>query len=122
MEMHAAIERARVRAELGLKDDVLPEGREVAIELKNAPVADVLKTLADAGDVNVVLSDGVGGSVTLIAKSVQWRDAVRVVLESQSLGYRYRENGKILMVAPQRELDMEDHASRERRRLTEPQK
>ncbi len=122
MEMHAAIERARVRAELGLKDDVLPEGREVAIELKNAPVADVLKTLADAGDVNVVLSDAVGGSVTLIAKSVQWRDAVRVVLESQSLGYRYRENGKILMVAPQRELDMEDHASRERRRITEPQK
>jgi type II secretory pathway component HofQ len=120
MEMHAAVERNRVRAELGIKDDVLPDGEAIDLELKNAPIAEVLKVLGNAGGVNVVMSDAVGGSVTVIAKSVRWRDALRVVLESQSLGYRYRENGKLLMVAPQREIDIEDHAAVERRRVTAP--
>jgi len=122
MEMHAALERKRVRAQLGLEDDPLPEGKAIDIELERAPIGDVLEVLADAGGVNVVLADSIGGSVTLIAKSVGWRDALRVVLEAQSLGYRYRENGKLLMVAPQRDLDMEDHATLERKRIMTPEK
>ncbi len=122
MEMHAALERKRVRAQLGLEDDPLPEGKAIDIELERAPIGDVLEVLADAGGVNVVLADSIGCSVTLIAKSVGWRDALRVVLEAQSLGYRYRENGKLLMVAPQRDLDMEDHATLERKRIMTPEK
>ncbi|MFO0547218.1 MAG: protein kinase [Polyangiaceae bacterium] len=111
-----AIERARVREELGLRDDKLPEGPPLDLELKSASLRDVLQLLASAGGVNVVLDDGLGGKVTVIAKSVSWQDALSGVLRSQGLWFRYRENGKILRIAPQHLLDREDSEARERQR------
>jgi type II secretory pathway component HofQ len=112
-----ARERARFRAETGMKDEPLPEGKRIDLELQKADIRGVVDVLAAAGGVNVVMDDSIRGTVTVFARDVAWHDALRAILQSEELWYRYRENGKVLRVAPRRLLDSEDLQQRERERL-----
>jgi type IV pilus assembly protein PilQ len=47
-------------------------GAPVDLDLKDADLQDVMRLLADAGNVNIVLADGVRGRVTLRLKRVAW--------------------------------------------------
>lgn len=109
-------EEAAARRKAGTQraDDALPAGTSVDLDLKDAPLQDVLRMLADAGKVNMIVPDSIRGKVTVRLDKVKWDVALRAVLGTHNLGYRFREKGKVVRVAPARELLMEDEEARAR--------
>jgi type IV pilus assembly protein PilQ len=61
------------------------------------------------------MPDHLRGRVTMRAVDVPWTSAVEAVLASQGMGYRYRPEGRILRIAPLKELDHEDREAAENR-------
>ncbi len=84
-------------------------GRRIDLDFKNADIHNILRLLADVGQVNVVVGDDVKGEVTIKMRDVPWDQALDVVLRSKGLG-AVRE-GNLLRVAPlpvlQKELEAE---------------
>jgi type IV pilus assembly protein PilQ len=67
-------------------------GRPVTIELKGADVRDVLKILAELGNVNIVSDPSVRGEISLSLKEVPIADAVELVTRATGLAYRHVGN------------------------------
>jgi type IV pilus assembly protein PilQ len=57
----------------------------ISLEFQDADIHTVLRFLADAADLNLVVSDQVQGRVTLRLKDVAWQDALAAVLASKGL-------------------------------------
>jgi hypothetical protein len=114
LDREAEAQIARARA--GTKDDTLPDGPELDLDFKNAPLHDLLRIFADLAKVNLVVPNHIDAKVTIKLKKAPWKSALAVMLESHGLWYRYRENGKLLRIAPRMELDREDEAERARNR------
>lgn len=81
------------------------EGKRISLDVTRANVHDVLRMLADVGRMNLVVSEEVGGTVTLSLRNVPWTEALDVVLASRGLGMEQR--GNILRVAPLKALQAE---------------
>ena len=47
-------------------------GKTIDLDVKDADIHDVMRLLADVGDVNIVVADTVQGKVTLKLKRVAW--------------------------------------------------
>jgi serine/threonine protein kinase len=107
-------EEAVQRAQQGIVEPRLPAGDNVDIDMKDVPLRDLIRMLADAGKVNIVVPDDIAGAVTVRVKHVPWNLALESVLASKGLWYRYRENGRLVRIAPRRQLDLEDDAARQR--------
>jgi hypothetical protein len=118
VEAHDARERAELQGAL-LIDDALPAGPTVDFDFKDAPLRDILVMLTAAGKVNLVLPDEIQGMVTIRAKDVPWTSALHAILQANGLWYRYRDNGRILRIAPRKVIDVEDHDARERLRASQ---
>jgi type IV pilus assembly protein PilQ len=73
-------------------------GRRIDLDFKGADIHNILRLLADVGQVNVVVADDVRGEVTIKMRDVPWDQALDVVLRSKGLG-SVRE-GNLLRVAP----------------------
>jgi type IV pilus assembly protein PilQ len=73
-------------------------GRRIDLDFKGADIHNILRLLADVGQVNVVVADDVKGDVTIKMRDVPWDQALDVVLRSKGLG-SVRE-GNLLRVAP----------------------
>ncbi len=58
----------------------------VSIDVRDADVHNVLRLIADAGQVNVVVPEEVQGKVTLRLHNTRWREALDAVLASRGLG------------------------------------
>jgi hypothetical protein len=95
-------------------DDALPPGPKIDLDFKDAPLHDVLRVIGASGEVNIVVPDGVRGKTSIRLKQVPWDNALQAVLAAHGLWYRYRENGRIVRVAPRRELDGEAEAAQQR--------
>lgn len=67
-------------------------GRPVTIELKGADVRDVLKILAELGNVNIISDPSVRGEISLSLKEVPIADAVELVTRATGLAYRHVGN------------------------------
>ena len=67
-------------------------GSPVTIELKGADVRDVLKILAELGNVNIVSDPSVRGEISLSLKEVPIADAVELVTRATGLAYRHVGN------------------------------
>jgi type IV pilus assembly protein PilQ len=80
-------------------------GRRVDLDLKDADIHNVLRLLADVGQVNVITADNVGGAVTIRMRNVPWDQALDVVLQSKGLGMV--RQGNMIRVAPLAELEKE---------------
>jgi hypothetical protein len=95
----------------------LPAGAKLSLDFKDAPLRDVLQILIGSqGDkLNLILPDHIDGKITIRLKEVAFRDAFESILEAKGLWYRYREAGKIIRVAPRRQLDVEDAEDRARK-------
>ena len=77
-------------------------GERLSLNFQNIEVRAVLQLIADFTQLNMIASDSVGGSVTLRLKNVPWDQALDIILKSRGLGMR--QNGNVIMVAPQEEL------------------
>lgn len=71
-------------------------GRPIDLDLKDADIGNVCRLLADVGKVNIVLGDGVQGSVTLSMKRVPWDQALAAVIEAK--GLRAEREGNVILV------------------------
>ena len=80
-------------------------GRRIDLDLKDADVHNVLRLLADVGQVNIVTADNVQGSVTIRMRNVPWDQALDVVLQSKGLGMVRQAN--MIRVAPLADLEKE---------------
>lgn len=80
-------------------------GRRIDLDLKDADVHNVLRLLADVGQVNIVTADNVTGSVTIRMRNVPWDQALDVVLQSKNLGMV--RQGNMIRVAPLADLEKE---------------
>ncbi len=68
----------------------------VTLKLHNVDVGVALRSLATAAGVNVMLSPGVSGTVSLNVQRSPWRDVFRGLLRANGLQYRWQ--GNILQV------------------------
>jgi type IV pilus assembly protein PilQ len=80
-------------------------GRRIDLDLKDADIHNVLRLLADVGQVNVVTADNVTGTVTIRMRNVPWDQALDVVLQSKGLGMI--RAGNMIRVAPLADLEKE---------------
>jgi type IV pilus assembly protein PilQ len=80
-------------------------GRRIDLDLKDADIHNVLRLLADVGQVNIVTADNVTGSVTIRMRNVPWDQALDIVLQSKNLGMV--RQGNMIRVAPLADLEKE---------------
>ncbi|HJX55093.1 MAG TPA: type IV pilus secretin PilQ, partial [Polyangia bacterium] len=80
-------------------------GRRIDLDFKGADIHNILRLLADVGQMNIVTSDEVKGEVTIKMRDVPWDQALDVVLRAKGLG-SVRE-GNLVRVAPLSALEKE---------------
>jgi len=94
-----------------------PSTQKLDMEFKRAPLRDLLPMLTvGVGKMNLVIPEGIDAKTTIHLKDVPWDRAFEGVLEAHGLWYRYREEGKIIRIAPRRQLDADDDEARARGR------
>ncbi len=77
-------------------------GQKLSLNFQNIEVRSLLQVIADFTNFNIVTSDSVSGSVTLRLQDVPWDQALDIILQAKSLGYR--KSGNVLWVAPKDEI------------------
>jgi type IV pilus assembly protein PilQ len=80
-------------------------GRRIDLDFKGADIHNILRLLADVGQMNIVTSDEVRGEVTIKMRDVPWDQAMDIVLRAKGLG-SVRE-GNLVRVAPLAVLEKE---------------
>jgi type IV pilus assembly protein PilQ len=80
-------------------------GRHIDLDFKDADIHNILRLLADVGQVNIVTADDVTGTVTIRMRDVPWDQALDVVLQAKHYGM-IRE-GNLIRVAPLATLEKE---------------
>ncbi|MCB9551508.1 MAG: type IV pilus secretin PilQ [Myxococcales bacterium] len=73
-------------------------GRKINVDIKDGDIHNILRLLAKEGNVNIVTSDEVDGTVTMHLKLVPWDQALDIILRTKGLDM-VRE-GDIIRVAP----------------------
>lgn len=76
--------------------------RLLSLNFSMIDVRELLKILADAKDINLVLSEKISGQMSIQMKDASWQAVFDAVLASRSLGHRFE--GNILWVAPYEEI------------------
>ena len=87
-------------------------GKRITIDLLDAEIRNVLRFLSDVSGKNIVVAEGVSGSVTLKLKNVPWDQALAVILKVKGLGMEQR--GSIIRVATLAQLQAEEGRGGER--------
>jgi type IV pilus assembly protein PilQ len=77
--------------------------KRITIDLRAADIQNILRLIADEGNINIVAGAGVRGQITLRLRSVPLDDALMVILRSQNLGWE--QQGNIIRVAPMAEFE-----------------
>lgn len=73
-------------------------GEPIDLNFQNVELRSVLQIIAEVAELNLVVSDDVGGNVTLRLKNVPWDQALDIILRANGLDKR--TVGNVLMVAP----------------------
>jgi type IV pilus assembly protein PilQ len=89
-------------------------GKRIDLDFKDADLHNLLRLLAQVGDVNIVIPDGVRATVTVRLTDVPWDQAMEVILQSKDLWYR--REGRLIRIAPRKVLDAEDEEERARKK------
>ncbi len=86
----------------------------VSLDVKEAPVVEIVQALAEAGGFQVVFDAGISCRLTMKLPGARWRSVLETALSACALGDD--EEGDVLRVAPLARLQQE---AAERRRLAE---
>ncbi len=96
-------------------------GRKINIDIKDADIHNVLRLLAKEGNINIVTSDTMAGTVTVHLKMVPWDQALDLVLRSKNLDMV--QEGNIVRVAKAEDIKAErdrEIAAQEQRQKLKP--
>ena len=77
-------------------------GDKLSLNFQDIEVRSVLQLLADFTGLNMVVSDSVGGRITLRLKNLPWDQALDIILKTKGLSKR--QNGNVILVAPTEEI------------------
>jgi type IV pilus assembly protein PilQ len=94
-----------------LQDQKEYTGERLTLNFQDIETRAVLQLLADTSGQNMVISDTVGGNVTLRLQNVPWDQALDIVMRTRGLDMR--REGNVMFVAPAAEI-----AAREKELLT----
>jgi hypothetical protein len=75
---------AQVKLEV-LEEAPPPDGARIDLSVRDADVADVLRMIAAAAKVGLVVADDVRATVTLEVRNVTWRQAIDVIAHLEGL-------------------------------------
>ena len=78
------------------------KGEKLSLNFQNVDVCRLLQVIGEFTGMNMVVSDSVGGSITLILKDVPWDQALDIILQQKGLDMR--KNGNVILVAPREEI------------------
>ncbi len=90
------------------KKEKLPgdyEGRKVTLDFQGADVHNILRILAEVGDINIITSEKVQGKVTMKLSNVPWDMALEIILKNNQLAMI--RTGNIIRVATSDEIAKE---------------
>lgn len=73
-------------------------GAPVDLDVKDADIHDVMRLLADVGNINIVVADTVQGKVTLRLKRVAWDLAACTIASVHKLQMTVKDN--VVLVTP----------------------
>lgn len=86
---------------------------KLSLNFQEMPVTDLLELLTEFKGINLLLSDGIKGRITVHLNNVTWDQALATVLTMQGLGQHQQEG--ILWIAPATEMAKQQNVS-----LTDP--
>ena len=88
--------------------DIKKTHSEFSMEFRDAEIKDVLRAVGQAANLNMIVSDGVSGKVSLSIKNVDIWNALESILKTKGLTYvRDANMVRILSLAEVRDNDME---------------
>lgn len=85
-----------------LQDKKEYTGERLTLNFQDIETRAVLQLLADTSGQNMVISDTVGGNVTLRLQNVPWDQALDIVMRSKGLDMR--QDGNVMFIAPAAEI------------------
>lgn len=77
-------------------------GRPISLNLRDADLADVLRSLAELSGLNFVVYPEVRGTVTVSLRDVPWDQALDLILRVN--GYGWICEGRVVLIGPARRL------------------
>ena len=78
------------------------QGEKLSLNFQNVEVRRLLQVIGEFTGMNIVVSDTVNGSITLILKDVPWDQALDIILNQKGLDMR--KNGNVILIAPRDEI------------------
>ncbi|MBK8115970.1 MAG: type IV pilus secretin PilQ [Candidatus Accumulibacter sp.] len=78
------------------------QGEKLSLNFQNVDVRRLLQVIGEFTGMNMVVSDSVGGSITLILKDVPWDQALDIIMQQKGLDMR--KNGNVILIAPRDEI------------------
>lgn len=100
---NAFVLEARVKEKPVREEDEFPyKGERLSLNFQDIEVRSVLQLIADFTGLNMVVSDSVGGNITLRLKNVPWDQALEIILRTKGLGQR--AEGNVIYIAPHTEI------------------
>lgn len=94
-----------VRGEVSISRDVkiVPNDEKVSINLRDASIRDVLNTLAQQGNFNLILDESVQGNLTIDIKNISINKALEYLFTVSQLSYT--KDGNTVIVASREQAD-----------------
>ena len=89
------------------KDKLLPESdvsKRITLDIKGMDIVDVLKLLANQGNLNIVTGKNVTGRVSMFLKDVDVWDAFEIIIAANGLAYE--KKGNIIKVMSARDYEL----------------
>lgn len=78
------------------------QGEKLSLNFQNVDVRRLLQVIGEFTGMNMVVSDSVQGSITLILKDVPWDQALDIIMQQKGLDMR--KNGNVILIAPREEI------------------
>lgn len=80
-----------------------PEDKIRDMNFKDAEIVDVLRTIAEAADVNLITDSSVSGTTTVHLKDITFQKALDLITQTRELTYEWDDN--TIVVAPPERID-----------------
>ncbi len=71
---------------------ILANNTKINMNFKGADIRDVLRTIAELADVNLVTDGSVNGDITIHLKNLSFEDSLKLITQAHNLAYKWYEN------------------------------
>ncbi|MBE9529424.1 MAG: type IV pilus secretin PilQ [Proteobacteria bacterium] len=75
-----------------IKAEIEADKRLFSMEIRDGEISDVLRALASQSGFNIILGDGVTGTVTLSFTDITFKNALEIIIEANGLKYTIKNN------------------------------